>query len=179
MTTLNFTDEDLHEAVGEFLQGYFDGNPGIAEVIRGQVNRVPSPRLPNYIVITLSRADRFSTAIEDWDHSAPATELEVSHSAAITMQADFHGPRSTELALIAVTLWRSDVGCDRLTDSGFGFQPLYATDGTQMPFVNEAGQYEDRWMVLFTMQANPRVSTSYAFADRVAVTIVPPVGASS
>lgn len=100
--------------------------------------------------------------------SAGTTEVE--QDADCVMQLDVHGPGSTDNAQTISTLMRSAYAVDQLAPSGLA--PLYADDPRQLPFINAANQFEDRWSVDVHLQINPVVSAPQQFADAVTLTIV-------
>lgn len=164
----NITESDVMDALRAFLLSLaLTGNP---EVVQGQANRVPEPAAPDFIVFTPTARRRLETNIETWDTAAPPVELAAGRATEISVQLDIHGPNGSDNAQVIATLWRSDYGC-RAIDPAI-FQPLFATDGHQMPFINGERQYENRWVMTVVLQANPIVSTTAQFADSVDVTII-------
>lgn len=145
-----------------------------ADVIQSQVNRVPEPTGADFVVFTPTYRKRIATNVESWstapDPAPPPTELRMERDTEITLQLDIHGPNSADNAQVIATVWRSDYGC-RAIDPPI-FQPLYASDGHQAPFLNAEKQYENRWVMSVLMQANVAVSTETAFADSIGVEII-------
>lgn len=149
--------------------------PSGTEVIAGQTNRVPEPASPDFVtMIPLSRSS-LSTTVEDWTHAGTPVALDNTRDMQVTVQLDIHGPGAADNATLVTMLVRSDFACRQM--AGTGVQPLYTTDPLQMPYINGANQYENRWTMNVATQVTPLVSTPMQFADSVAVTIPPPVGA--
>ena len=88
------------------------------------------------------------------------------------MQVDVHGPRSADNLQVITTLFRSERGLEIFAGTGISVTPLYTSDPVQLPFVNEAQQVEERWVVDLLMQVNPTVTTPQQFADQLAVAVV-------
>lgn len=170
--TLIITESEVMAELRRFLLGL--ALTGAPEVIQGQANRVPEPSGENFIVFTPTARRRLETNVETWatapDPAPPPIELDAARATEITVQLDIHGSFGSDNAQVIATLWRSDYGC-RAIDAAI-FQPLYASDGHQMPFINAEQQYENRWVMSVVLQANPIVSTTAAFADSVDVNII-------
>lgn len=172
MTAPSVTESAILTALRTFLLSLT--LTGAPEIFTGQVNRVPEPTGADFIVMTPVTRTRLKTNEETWStdpEPAPAPDtLVAGRGTQVTIQLDIHGPNGSDNAQVIATLWRSDYAC-RAIDPAI-FQPLYASDGRQMPFINAERQYENRWTMAVVLQANPTVSTTQAFADSVDVTII-------
>ncbi len=105
--------------------------------------------------------------------SLAAGMIDVEQSTMIVYQLDVHGPLGAENAQVISTLLRDDYGVRRFRDDlGDVASPLYTDDPRQLPFINAEKQYEDRWVVEVTLQANEVVSVPQQFADVVAVDLI-------
>lgn len=89
----------------------------------------------------------------------------------LTVQLDVHGPGSADYALIISTAFRDDYGAQLFAASGFDVAPLYADDPKQVPFINAEQEFEDRWIVEATMQANQSVVVPQQFFDNIQVNL--------
>lgn len=162
--TPDITDDAIMTALRTFLLSIL---PAGVEVVQGQQNRVPEPTSDDFVVMTNASRTQLSTTTHLYD---PATATNsVGRSNSLDVQLDVYGPNSNDNAQVIATLFRDSYGCDAL---GPGIQPLYCDDGHQMPLVNGEFQYQDRWRLTATLQANPQVSTPAAFMNSVAVTLV-------
>lgn len=168
------TEDELMEALGTFLVGLELTGVDPDDIIQSQVNRVPEPKAANFVLMTPTFRRRIATNVETWstapDPAPPPDELRMERDTEVTIQLDIHGPASADNAQVIATVWRSDYGC-RAIDPPI-FQPLYASDGHQAPFVNAEKQYENRWVMSLVMQANVAVSTAMDFADSIGVEII-------
>lgn len=162
---ISVTESQILAALRMFLLSIL---PGEVEIIRGQANYVPEPTAPDYVVMTHVYRKRLSTNVVTWGDANPVA-LDHAHATMSDIQLDVHGPNSTDNAQIITTLWRDDYACQEI-DSAV-FQPLYASDGRQMPFINGEQQYEDRWVVTVTLEATPIISTSAQFAATLSANI--------
>ena len=168
------TEDELMTAFRAFLVGLALTGVDPDDIIQSQINRVPEPKGADFIMMTPTYRRRIATNVETWstapDPAPPPEELRMERSTEITMQLDVHGPNSADNAQTIATVWRSDYGC-RAIDPEI-FQPLYASDGHQAPFINAEKQYEFRWVMSLLMQANVAVSTPMDLADSIGVEII-------
>lgn len=98
-----------------------------------------------------------------------AGSIAVEEDTEFVAQVDLHGPLSGDYAVVLQALFRSGYAADQLEPSGVS--PFYADDPRQMPFINAANEYENRWTVDLHMQVNPVVSIPQQFADAVTITV--------
>jgi hypothetical protein len=163
--TPSVTDDDIATALRGFLLAIL---PLGTEVIAGQSNRTPEPMASDYVVFTPLHEHRLSTNVDTYDAIDSVARVEPLQ---VSYQLDVHGPASMDNNRVIKLLWRSDYAVDT-TDSAV-LTPLYASDGTQRPFINGEGQYEDRWVLTVEAQVNPAVSTPMQFADTVGLSYFP------
>lgn len=90
----------------------------------------------------------------------------------VTVQLDVHGPQGGDNAVIITTLFRDEYGVNAFAASGFDVTPLYCADPRQLPFVNEAQQMEQRWVIDAVVQCNPVVTVPQDFAAVVTLGLV-------
>lgn len=95
--------------------------------------------------------------------------ISVATPTEIVVQVDIHGPNSAENAQTLQSLLRDPYGV-RLFE-GTNVSPLYADDPRQMPFINAAKQYEERFIVQVHLMVTPVINTPQEFADSVSVTV--------
>lgn len=145
--------------------------PAGVEVLIGQDNRVPEPASDNYVIMWDVLRKRLGTTVVTWDQSVEGDPTTQSNTEATRLdkQLDFHGADSTDNAQVFATVFRSGYATEFFKN--FGFSPNYCSDGNQAPFVNGEQQYEDRWTLTATFDANITVSTPQQFANTV--TVVP------
>jgi hypothetical protein len=100
---------------------------------------------------------------------------ELTQGAEIVVQLDFHSADLTasDLAQAVSTAFRDDYGTTffaGLAPPLNGIAPLYADDPKQLPFINEAEQYEWRWVLEAKLQVNQAVTFPLQFFDSATVT---------
>jgi hypothetical protein len=160
------TEDAILTALRAFL---LDVLPSGVEVVQGQNNRVPEPTGPDHVVMTPDRRTQMAQTTHDWN--ADGGTIGVNRSSALHFQLDVYGPNSADNGQVITTLFRDSYGCDFFRS--YGVQPLYCDDGQQMPLVNGEEQYENRWMIRATLQANILVTVAAGFADTLEAHAVP------
>lgn len=90
----------------------------------------------------------------------------------VSVQIDVHGPNSADNAQRISTLLRDGYGVQLFANSGFDVTPLHADDPKQIPFVNAAKQYEDRYVIDVRIQVNPVVEVPQQFAETLTPTLL-------
>lgn len=100
-----------------------------------------------------------------WQYMQPASA---------TVQLDFHSAdlSSSDMAMTASTLFRSEYGTRFFKALGPDVTPLYADDPSQQPFVNDQQQYEWRWVLDACMQVNDIAQVGQQFADAVNIGLI-------
>jgi len=170
--TIDTTQAALLTAVRSFLVSIL---PAGVEVIKGQGNRVPEPKVADFVVLTPMFRERLATDVDRYTDGYPAAPsvVAVDQSTQVTIQADVHGPNSGENAQIITTMWRDEYGCNVFKSVGSTARPLYTSDPRQMPFINAEQQYEDRWSVDLVLHAHIVVTAPQDFAATIAVGLIP------
>jgi hypothetical protein len=166
---ISLTDTQIFTALRAFLLAIL---PSGVDVIRSQVNRVPEPKAPDFVLMTETLRERLETNITTYSDGYPGNPQTRSdmHPVKVTIQLDVHGPNSADNAQIISTLFRSDVAINNFVASGVDVTPLYTGEPRQMPFTNAEQQTETRWIVEVVMQCNPVITSPQDFADQVSVT---------
>lgn len=150
------TQYDAYVALGDFLTAVTD-----AEIIRGQINRVPMPTGPDWIVMQAGRRAQMSTTVRDYD---PDLEKQIMDlSTALYFQIDVYGPAAADNAQAIVTTFRSLWGADQFHASGFA--PLMCEDPAQMPLIAGEQQWLQRWMIQCALHRSIALSVDQQFAD--------------
>jgi len=142
-----------------------------ADVLRGEVNRVPEPAGENFVIMSPRNRARLGKGVETWEGADPAG-VDVETPTQITVQLDVHGPLSADLtASIVATLNSSWAAEAFAAQDPEVLAPLYTDDAQFLPFVNGEQQTEWRYVIGSHFEAKPVLSTPAQFADTLAVTI--------
>lgn len=159
------TEDAIFTALRAFLLAVL---PDGVEVVQGQDNGVPEPVAGDHVVMTADRRTQLAQTAHEWNGAGGT--IGVARSSALHFRLDIYGPNSADNGQVITTLFRDAYGCDFFRP--YGMQPLYCDDGQQMPLVNGEFQYEGRWMIRATLQANILVTTPAQFADTITPEIV-------
>lgn len=151
--------------------------PAGTEVLRTEINRVPEPLGPNFVMMTPMGRTRLSTNHEAYtdpvaDGGTGAGSRTVMTPTQVSVQLDVYGPNSANLTQIMLTLLRDDFACRAFDDAGLPVQLLYADDANQAPFINGEMQYEFRWTFDVHLQTNATVTVGQDFADTVTIGVI-------
>jgi hypothetical protein len=100
--------------------------------------------------------------------------------AVVTVQLDFHSgtngsaSAASDMAQTVSTVLRDEQGVNffaTLAPPLNGVVPLYADDPRYMPFINDAEQYEWRWVLEARFEADQLVSLPQQFFDSATITV--------
>ena len=152
--------------------------PGV-EVVKGLSNDVPMP-LGAFISMTGIGQRRLATNRHEYSDlgalTSPKTALgtvDIEQPTAYEIQVDCYGPQSSDWAAKISAVWRDSYAVDYL--SPFGMSPLYAGDQRQIPLQNSSQNYEERWVVVLTLQYTPTVTAPMNFFDILPITFGQPL----
>lgn len=170
--SIDLTESQIFAALRAFILSCV---PADWEVVKGQVNRVPTPAGPNYVVMWPLRRERIETNIETGVAVPPDPQLAATtyeQHLKLAVQVDFHGPLSADYSTVFTTLARSEFATQYFDGRDEAVQMLYADDARQLAFETGEKQWEDRWTVECMLQANPVTTTVQQFADTVKVGLI-------
>jgi hypothetical protein len=131
-------------------------------VVRGQDNNVPEPDQDDWVEVTPGPRSRIGTVeISYEDPAINQTEppyvvgtIIYTQPTQVNVQVDIHGPFSAQNAQIVMTLFFSFDACWFFAQINPNIAPIDVTEPKQLAFVNEGSQYEDRWTMDLSVQAN-------------------------
>jgi hypothetical protein len=174
--TLALSPSVTQTQIQTLLRAYLLGIlPSGIEVVIGQENRVSEPDADNFVIMWPTLRKRLATTLVTWNRTDPL--LTSTESVRVDIQLDFHGADSTDNAQVFAALFWSPYATQFY--AGSGMQPNYCSDGNQAPFINGEQQYEDRWTLTATFDANMSVQTPQQFANEIdpqALPVVPTFG---
>lgn len=163
---ISITEDDLVEDLGAFADTLVD-----CEVVRGQVNRVPSPK-GDFVVVTPMGIVGLSLPITAYDDPKPDTGTRtLTRPTQWAAQVDCYGERAQDRALVLSIALRSQYGCEFLGELGRA-QPLYTGEPRQMPLITGEHQYMERWSFDAVLQFNPSITLPQQFAEHLHVDLV-------
>jgi len=141
--------------------------PTGVQVVEGQQNNVP---LPNGRVVVMTPLMQTAMNVPTTHYSA--NTVGKRSSVDWRVQLDVYGDNAEDAATMLATLLRSSVAFDWLADNGYAIRPLYASDPQNMAFINDAMNYESRWMLEAHLNASPTISVPQQFAEHLSVGVV-------
>lgn len=153
-TALNVSHDDIYREVRSYLIALF--NLSGDNVIRGYSNNVPLPN-GDFILMNILYENALSTT--GHNYSPDEENTEVSQTIEVTIQLDFYGEKANEMSRTFCTLWRDLYACERFSCG----QPLYCEEPRYLQFINEASEYENRWMVMAQFNYNPVITHKQDF----------------
>lgn len=166
--TITPSEDDVNAVLRAFL---LDILPAPIEVVRGQDNRVPQPKIDNYVVFWPLRMPRLSTNLEALDQ-VTGTQQTWTEAAELVVQIDVHGSSAFSNAGIISTLLRSSYGVEFFKSLSDVVAPLHADEPRQMPFITAEQQYEDRWIVEAHLQVNFTTTATAQSANTLTLDVI-------
>lgn len=154
------TIDEVFKALGDFIKPLV-----LCPIIRGQKNFVSMPKGP-FILMTQKAQNRLG--FDEVTYNGVDNQT-LTRYTQYDIQLDFYGAASGDLAGIVETAFRSEYACEKF---GSDIQPLYCSDAIQMPLVNAEQNYEERWTLTASMQANLDVVLGQQSANTLVVTPV-------
>lgn len=148
--------------------------PTGTDVVRTQVNRVPEPTGPDFVLMTVISRTRLATNQDSYQDGFPdGPEVKFAlQETQVDIQLDIHGPASNDNVQIVSTLFRDEYSTSYFDACPFDIQALYTSEPRQIPFVNAESQWEDRWIIDLSLQANQVVQVAQDFFDKVALGLI-------
>lgn len=170
MIKLTNSIDDIYAELRKFI---LNVTGDCVEVFQGELNRVPEPLKPDFVIMTALSMTRLDTNATGWDTtSLTASEIDFVNGIQLDIQLDIHGPKSMETAQVLNTIMRDSYATEITNPSVFGI--LYATNPIHMPFVNAENQYEKRWVLTVALQICVKISTVSQFMSNINLIIKPP-----
>lgn len=136
----------------QFLRSIFPDTT----VVYQQENGVPLPPDPMIVMNTIStKRLSFNRHTLDDAQGAIAT---ITDPAEVLLQIEFFGSGAQRRMATFRTLWQDAFAFDWFASNNKNARPLYEKGGTQMQFINESGNYEQRWICDVALQINQSVT---------------------
>lgn len=164
--TIDIKQDDIATALRAFLLHTL---PDGTQVVAGQQNHVPLPQGP-VVVITPLMQTAMDVPVTVYDRNKGSAGKQQAKDWRV--QLDIYGDNAADMAAMLATVFRADVPFDWLAEHGYAVRPLYAEDPRNMAFVNDAMNYEARWMLEVHLQANPITALPQQFAQSLHVGLV-------
>ena len=149
MAEVDFLDQMFIEIWNMFAEMFptFDSS----KIVRGYQNTQPLP-IDGIVITFITETDLDQLSYSEVTNPDLISQTVTVQTAAKTMmQVDCYGELGQARARQIATMFKSPYACERLQSC----QPLDYRPPKNLSFVNEASEYEARWMVEIDMQYNP------------------------
>lgn len=166
----SITDSDILKAVGDFL---VDVLPIGFSVVQGLDNQV-APPITNFASMQIVTQQRLATNIrEDVLDLLGTDTTNITQKIELSVQVDVYSDTASEQANVISTLFRDEYAYNFMPEN---IKPLYCDDPKQIVFVNDAQQYEKRFMIMFYLQYDPTVTVNTQLAMELNAPFIYPIG---
>ena len=153
MAEVDFLDQMFVEIWEMFAEMFptFDSS----KIVRGYQNTQPLP-IDGIVITFITETDLDQLSYSDEEDATalpdePFKIITVQTAVKTMMQVDCYGDLGQARARQIATMFKNPYACERLQSC----QPLDYRPPKNLSFVNEASEYEARWMVEIDMQYNP------------------------
>ncbi len=149
MAEVDFLDQMFVEIWNMFAEMFptFDSS----KIVRGYQNGMPLP-IDGIVITFITETDLDQLSYSEVTNPDLISQTVTVQTAVKTMmQVDCYGELGQARARQIATMFKNPYACERLQSC----QPLDYRPPKNLSFVNEASEYEARWMVEIDMQYNP------------------------
>ena len=149
MAEVDFLDQMFVEIWNMFAEMFptFDSS----KIVRGYQNGMPLP-IDGIVITFITETDLDQLSYSEVTNPDLISQTVTVQTAVKTMmQVDCYGDLGQARARQIATMFKNPYACERLQSC----QPLDYRPPKNLSFVNEASEYEARWMVEIDMQYNP------------------------
>jgi len=131
---------------------------------QSQDNRVPMP-IDQFCILTPIVFKRISTT-KTTSVSIGSAAL-YSEIRQLDVQLDVYGDRSAERAIAVETVFRSGLLYDIIQSKDKRIAPLYSSTATQAAMINSEAQWQNRYLVMLSLQVNMTLIAKQKYFDSV------------
>ena len=167
MAEVDFLDQMFIEIWEMFAEMFptFDSS----KIVRGYQNGMPLP-IDGIVITFITETDLDQLSYSEVTNPDLISQTVTVQTAVKTMmQVDCYGELGQARARQIATMFKSPYACERLQSC----QPLDYRPPKNLSFVNEASEYEARWMVEIDMQYNPHYTYRQESTKTITVDINP------
>lgn len=138
-------------------------------IVQGYQNGVPLP-IDGIVITFITESDLDQLSYSEVTNPDLISQTVTVQTAVKTMmQVDCYGDLGQARARQIATMFKSPYACERLQSC----KPLDYRPPKNLSFVNEAAEYEPRWMVEIDMQYNPHYTYRQESTKTITVDINP------
>ena len=167
MAEVDFLDQMFIEIWEMFAEMFptFDSS----KIVRGYQNGMPLP-IDGIVITFITETDLDQLSYSEVTNPDLISQTVTVQTAVKTMmQVDCYGELGQARARQIATMFKNPYACERLQSC----QPLDYRPPKNLSFVNEASEYEARWMVEIDMQYNPHYTYHQESTKTITVDINP------
>lgn len=167
MAEVDFLDQMFIEIWNMFAEMFptFDSS----KIVRGYQNGMPLP-IDGIVITFITETDLDQLSyLEVINPDLISQTVTVQTAVKTMMQVDCYGELGQARARQIATMFKNPYACERLQSC----QPLDYRPPKNLSFVNEASEYEARWMVEIDMQYNPHYTYRQESTKTITVDINP------
>ena len=167
MAEVDFLDQMFVEIWEMFAEMFltFDSS----KIVRGYQNGMPLP-IDGIVITFITETDLDQLSYSEVTNPDLISQTVTVQTAVKTMmQVDCYGDLGQARARQIATMFKNPYACERLQSC----QPLDYRPPKNLSFVNEASEYEARWMVEIDMQYNPHYTYRQESTKTITVDINP------
>ena len=167
MAEIDFLDQMFIEIWEMFAEMFptFDSS----KIVRGYQNGMPLP-IDGIVITFITETDLDQLSYSKVTNPDLISQTVTVQTAVKTMmQVDCYGELGQARARQIATMFKNPYACERLQSC----QPLDYRPPKNLSFVNEASEYEARWMVEIDMQYNPHYTYRQESTKTITVDINP------
>lgn len=167
MAEVDFLDQMFIEIWEMFAEMFptFDSS----KIVRGYQNTQPLP-IDGIVITFITETDLDQLSYSEVTNPDLISQTVTVQTAVKTMmQVDCYGELGQARARQIATMFKNPYACERLQSC----QPLDYRPPKNLSFVNEASEYEARWMVEIDMQYNPHYTYHQESTKTITVDINP------
>lgn len=167
MAEVDFLDQMFIEIWEMFAEMFptFDSS----KIVRGYQNGMPLP-IDGIVITFITETDLDQLSYSEVTNPDLISQTVTVQTAVKTMmQVDCYGELGQARARQIATMFKNPYACERLQSC----QPLDYRPPKNLSFVNEASEYEARWMVEIDMQYNPHYTYRQESTKTITVDINP------
>lgn len=156
----DITEDQIIDVAADFLETI------IGDCYSAQVNRIPTAK-GAFSILTPLRYIRISTTS---GNKSQGEEIALTEVRQMDMQVDIYGEGAANRAISLETLWRSDYAYQGLKTIDQRVAPLYCSEVTRSPFVDESSQWLERYIITLSMQVHITINVPQEYFNRVEFT---------
>lgn len=163
MSEIDFLNQMFIEIRAMFLEFF------TCPIVQGYQNGVPLP-IDGIVITFITETDLDQLSYSEVTNPDLISQTVTVQTAVKTMmQVDCYGELGQARARQIATMFKNLFACERLQSC----QPLDYRPPKNLSFVNEAAEYEPRWMVEIDMQYNPHYTYRQESTKTITVDINP------